>query len=215
MLIYSHADKYWANQMQKGKLDIVAMDRRYYTAGKEPEIIQFGEMPYLSLEGIGAPGGDLYQQRIGELFTFAYQLKKISGSSGNDFKVPKLECIWSVAAGRDFSRVPMDEWHWKLLIRVPDYISEGEMSITMDSVRKNSRVSNPEGIRIEHISEGEMVQIMHTGPYDKVGESYEKIFAFMKTRKLADTGRYHEIYLSDPSRTAPEKLKTIVRLPVV
>ncbi|GIG56850.1 transcriptional regulator [Longispora fulva] len=182
------------------KLDLARADRDYYTATAAPELREFGTRHYAAVDGRGAPEGPEYVAALEVLYPAAYGAKKRAKAQGRDFVVAKLEGLWWVESDLPPLEVPREEWHWTLLIRLPDFV-------TPDMVIG--------GARFARLTEGTVVQVMHTGPYANEPETLARMDAFMTARGLAHAGRHHEIYLSDPRRTAPEAMRTILRQPVL
>lgn len=200
--------------MASAILDFVSQDKVYFGATKKPTVLQLGQKTYLSLDGEGTPESVNYHASIETIYSAAFQLKFLHKKNGEDFKVSKLECLWWVDEGKDFSNTPMEEWCWKLLIRIPDSVSMDEVKGVAEKIREERGLKDVDRIRIDSLTEGKCVQILHYGSYDKVGESYDKLLDFMKSLDMESNGPYHEIYISDPNRTAPERLKTVLRIPV-
>jgi len=144
----------------------------------------------------------------------AFGIKNISKKSGNDFAVPKLEGLWWVEVEKPFLEVPREEWHWKLLIRLPDFVTFEMYHQAKTELIKKKKLELVNDISFEKMTEGACVQIMHVGPYSTETKTIEKMYQFINKNKLIPSGLHHEIYLSDPRRTEPEKLKTILRQPV-
>ncbi|MGV2806712.1 hypothetical protein GNF85_24575, partial [Clostridium perfringens] len=103
------------------KLDLAKSDKTYYTAGNTPELVQFAPLLYLSFEGQGAPESSLFEDATEALYTVAYGVKGHCKAEIQDFTVPKLEGQWWVNSERYGLEVPKEEWHWKLLIRMPAF----------------------------------------------------------------------------------------------
>lgn len=199
--------------MESVKLNLEKIDKEYYNAVQKPEIEVFGIKRYLSIEGRGAPGGEEYQNMISVLYSLAYEVKNQVKSRGKDFVVPKLECLWWPDEGKNMERMADDQWNWRLMIRVPDIAVHGDIQRAKNKILNEKAMIEVSDVKITRMTEGKCVQALHIGPYQDVGETYDKILTFLKEKKLKVHGRFHEIYLSDPSKTSPEKLKTIVRIP--
>ncbi|MFC2095702.1 GyrI-like domain-containing protein [Candidatus Bipolaricaulota bacterium] len=133
----------------------------------------------------------------------------LKGAGILDFKVPNLECLWL----SDPTDVPLDEWAWRLLVRVPDAITEGYIQEARNLLLKKKGIEASD-LKLIRWEEGQAVQILHVGPYDEVGRSYQAIGEYAEANGLQPGSIGHEVYISDPRRTSPEKLKTIVRVPV-
>ncbi len=196
------------------KLDLVREHKAYYKAGKKPGIVEFKESGYLAIEGKGEPAGELFVSRLEALYPLAYGIKKICKEEDNDFGVPKLEGLWWVEGDRSALTVPRSEWHWKLLIRMPDFVSGATMLSVQSEVAKKKKNDSIQEISFEKFTEGKCVQIMHIGPYSSEPATINALMEFMAENSLIVNGLHHEIYLSDPRKTEPIKLKTLIRYPV-
>ena len=200
--------------MKATKLDLTKEFRNYYRAKATPEVIELDEAPFLTLEGKGEPGGSEFARKIEALYPVAYSVKNLSKKQGQDFVVPKLEALWWVESGKLFSEVPQEEWRWKLLIRLPDFTTPQMVERAKDEVIRKKAINLANQAKFERVKEGRCVQIVHVGSYASETESITKMKDFMKANDLVERGFHHEIYLSDPTRTAENKLKTILRQPV-
>ena len=103
------------------KLDLTKEYKQYYTAKSNPMIVEFGEIPYLTIEGKGEPAGKVFTESVETLYPLAYGIKKICKGQGRDFGVSKLEGLWWVKSSKPALEVPRKDWFWKLLIRLPDF----------------------------------------------------------------------------------------------
>ncbi len=196
------------------KLDLVKAYRSYYKAGKKPEIVEFGEANFLSVEGKGEPAGKAFVSKIEALYPLAYGIKKICKEQNKDFGVPKLEGLWWVEGNKPALEVPRKEWLWKLLIRMPEFVTQEMMQSVQQEVatkKQNNLITN---ISFEKITEGKCIQIMHIGPYSTEPVTINILMESMTSKGYSVDGLHHEIYLSDPRRTEPSKMKTIIRYPV-
>ncbi len=196
------------------KSDLIKEYKSYYKAGIKPERVSFNKIPYLTLEGKGAPAGSEFVDKVQALYPMAYGLKKFYKNMGKDFGVPKLEGLWWVEEDRPALEVPREEWHWKLMIRMPDFVKEEVFVSVQNEVAEKKKNKLIREIRFEAILDGQCVQMMHIGPYSTEPETIRAILSFIDENGLTVNGLHHEIYLSDPRKTAPEKMKTIIRYPV-
>jgi len=197
-----------------GKTDLLKQDKEYYSAKKKPEIREFGELNFLTISGKGEPAGIEFTKAVEALYPLAYGIKNIYKKQDMDFAVPKLEGLWWVNSEKNALEVPRSEWHWKLLIRMPDFVTAENFEQAKINVIKKKGIEKIKEIHFEKITEGKCVQIMHIGPYSSEPETINQLKEFMKKYGLVENGLHHEIYLSDPRKTAPEKMKTILRQPV-
>ena len=200
--------------MKRTKLDLAKEYKTYYTAKTTPEIVEIEEGRFLTIEGKGSPDGDEFQAKVNALYSLAYGVKNICKREGKDFVVPKLEGLWWVESDKPALEVPREEWRWKLLIRMPEFVTYEIVEKSRKEVIKKKNIELVKEIRFEKMKEGKCVQILHIGPYSTESESIEKMKKFMEDRNLIENGPHHEIYLSDPRRVPPEKLKTILRQPI-
>jgi hypothetical protein len=205
------------------KTDFTKKYKAYYTAKAEPELVQLTPVVYLSLTGKGDPSAKEYADKIQLLYTTAYAIKFSFKAREEDFVVPKLEALWWFDEDRykDISikeaptLVPRSEWYYRLLIRMPENIGDKDILQVARTVADNQRGNITEKPELFTLREGKCVQILHTGPFDREPESLEKIQVFIKELNLKRNGLHHEIYLSDFRKTSPEKLRTILREPVL
>lgn len=180
------------------KLDLARTDKLYYDAPGEPVLRTFPAHRYVTATGSGAPLGERYSEAVAAVYQAAYGAKKIAKAAGTDFVVPKLEGLWWVDSDQPPLSVPREQWHWTMMIRMPD-------SVRADMIS---------GAVFEELSEGECVQVMHRGPYADEPETLTRMAAFMDAEGLLMNGRHHEIYLTDPRRTQDCGMRTILRHPV-
>ncbi len=195
------------------KLDLTKKYKDYYSARLKPELVNFGKIPYLTILGNGEPAGKEFSEKAGAIYPVAYGVKKICKETIQDFGVPKLEGLWWVKDERPALEVPRSEWYWKLLIRMPDFVTEEIVEKAVTTVVKKKTETASE-VKFEIIDEGDSVSILHVGSYKTELESIKQIDNFIKVRTLTKNGLHHEIYLSDPNKTEPDKLKTILRQPI-
>jgi hypothetical protein len=181
-----------------------------YSARRKVEEISADTGTFLAVEAQGRPGGEEFQRAVEALYGVAYTLKFACKAEGSlDFKVNKLECLYL----SDPCKTAMDDWQWRLLVRIPDEVTAAQVAATKKALREKKGLDAAVVKRIRW-KEGRSLQAMHVGPYDAVGETYKQLGRYAQEHGLEVHGPGHEIYISDPRRTAPEKLKTIVRLGV-
>lgn len=196
------------------KLDLLKEYKSYYNAGKNPEIVEFDEANYLTIEGIGEPAGKMFVSKVEALYPLAYGIKKICKEQDKDFGVPKLEGLWWVEGDTPALEIPRSEWRWKLLIRMPEFITKELMFTVQPVVAKKKKNELVQKIALEKMTEGKCVQIMHIGPYSTEHKTINELMAFIDANRISVNGKHHEIYLSDPRKNKPDKMKTIIRYPV-
>jgi len=202
--------------MTSRKIDLFKIHRAEYVAPKEPVIIETERALFLAIDGMGEPGGDEFTKRVGALYAVAYSIKMAKKSAGKDYLVSKLEALWwGVRGPGDFSQEPMSDWNWKLMIRVPEFVSEQDLKDAILACQEKGKALEVAKVRLETFHEGLSAQVLHVGPYSKVGDTMARMSEFVKQKGFSFHGLHHEIYLSDPRRVSPDRLKTILRMPVV
>jgi hypothetical protein len=195
------------------KIDLYKTHRNEYVGSRKPVLIPTRPAQYLAIRGQGAPGGAGFSDCIGALYAMAFTIKmtrKFAG--GQDYAVCKLECQWLFDG--DPAGTPKDQWRWNLLIRTPDFVTEADRAQAAATLLKRGKPREVEEVKLETIDEGLCVQMLHVGPYEREKESVDLMRNLAQSKGLRFAGWHHEIYLSDPRRVAPERLKTILRQPV-
>ncbi len=198
------------------KYDLKKELKRLYSAKEKPEFVNVPEINYLTYTGRGEPGGVAYTEGLGALYAATYTLKFASKKKGRDFTVMGLEGLWWWDDPRIVNlenAPPRDTWNWMSLIAVPDFVT----SVMLEEARPEmvkKKGKTLENVRLERINEGLCAQILHIGPYSNEPRSQKALHGFIAEQGYRLRGRHHEIYMGDPRRTPPEKLKTILRHPV-
>ncbi|MGD0014998.1 MAG: GyrI-like domain-containing protein, partial [Bryobacteraceae bacterium] len=131
-----------------------------------------------------------------------------------DYKVCGLEGLWWCADPEHWMSQPRESWQWKLMIRVPEFLTARNLKEAAAKLVEKGKGELEGQVRLERITEGRSVQVLHIGSYADESETLKRMEAFAEANGLKFRGRHHEIYLSDPRRVAPEKLRTILRHPV-
>lgn len=205
------------------KLDFKKTEKALYTVGRKGwEQIYVPERTFLMIDGQGDPNGLAYAAAIQALYPMAYGVKFALKIDGRDFVVPPLEALWWAEDLGAFVSGDRSAWQWTAMLRVPDALSEAEFEAVREAVvakqAKKAAGAAPDllnAVRLGRSTEGACLQYLHLGPYTDeapaLAELHEKV---MPAMGLTFAGHHHEIYLSDPRRVAPAKLKTILRQPV-
>ena len=192
------------------KLDFKKTEKPFYS-GKRGiwQQIELPPMQYLSVAGIGAPTvHNAYAEAMGGLFPVAYAIKFSSKAAGRDFVVPPQSTQWWADDPSAFVEDRRDEWRWNAMIRMPDWVEEADVKAAMAAKQVTGVVLRP-------LREGQCFQCLHVGPFaDEAPVLADLHDHVMPAAGMTFNGPHHEVYLSDPRRTAPEKLRTILRQPV-
>lgn len=198
------------------KLDLFKKHRADYVAPRKPTLVAIGPARYLTAEGRGAPAGAAFQAAVGALYAVAFTVKRARKAAGKgDYKIAALEGLWWGPDRRaPFSVKSPKDWRWKLLIRTPAPVSAADLARARKALLAKGKVAEVAKVKLETIREGRSVQMLHVGGYDKEPATLEAMLGFAAARGLSFRGVHHEIYLSDPRRTAPARLRTILRHPV-
>jgi hypothetical protein len=204
------------------KLDLTKKYKSYYTAKTKPELVDIETAQYLAICGKGDPSGQPFADRVTALYTMAYTVKFIFKAQNQDFVVGKLEGLWwfdeSKYPGKTISTasadVPRSEWEYRLLIRLPEFVTSGDLIKAKDFAINDKGVELATEVELFALTEGKCVQMLHVGPFASEVDTLIQIGEYIDTHQLAKNGIHHEIYLSDFRKTEPRKLKTILREPV-
>ncbi len=195
------------------KLDLYKQLKSEYVTPRTPALVSTTPARYLTVSGRGDPNGEDFQTAIGSLYGVAFTIKMAKKFAGRDYAVAKLEGVWwGGVRGKLLIDSPIGTWRWKIMIRVPGFVTAVDLRRARAALIARGR--RPGAVRLEQLREGRVVQLLHVGPYDREQESIGRMREFARARGLRLHGRHHEIYLSDPRRVAPAKLRTILRHPV-
>jgi len=191
------------------KIDLLKSLKSEYTAQSVPALIETTPGSYLSITGDGVPGGECFNDRVAALYAVAYTTKmRYKRDAGVDYTVAKLECLWH---GLPDSREATEGWQWQLLIRVPDFVTETHRDEAVAALLAKKKPATVNEVKHIGLHEGRCVQMLHIGPYEEEPASFAVMAEFAKAEGLSVTGAPHEIYISDPRRVEPARLKTVLR----
>ena len=200
------------------KIDFKKELKHLYNPSKSNIVfVDVPKMNFLKIDGQGNPNtAQSFQDAIEALYSVSYSLKfKIKkGDKEIDYGVLPLEGLWWCEDMTEFSMQNKDNWEWTLMIMQPDIVNNELVQEAIEDIRKKKNPVALPKIRFESYFEGASAQIMYIGPYADEGPTIERIHDFITKNGYTLKGKHHEIYLSDMRRTAPEKLKTIIRQPV-
>ncbi len=202
------------NTETMNKLDLTKADKTYYTAKNTPQIIEVTPYDYLTISGVSAPEDDIFLKAIEAIYAVAYGVKFTYKEEGKDFVVPKMEGQWWVEGELPFDQTPRNEWHWKIAIPMPEFVSSKVVEKAIQHAIEKKGAAQISEVEFAPLNEGKAVQILHLGSYEEEASTLATLFKFVEDQGLEINGYHHEIYLSDPRKTAPEKLRTILRYPV-
>ncbi|WP_037673147.1 GyrI-like domain-containing protein [Streptomyces griseus] len=175
------------------------------------------DLGYLMIDGKGDPNtSDGYRAAVEALYTASYALKFTikRGTSGLDHKVMPLEGLWWVPDMEQFSVERKQDWQWTMMIAQPAAVTPELVAETLGTAKLRKKAEALPRLRFAPFAEGLVAQIMHVGPYADEAPTVAALHGFIAEQGYALSGKHHEIYLKDPRRTAPERLRTVIRQPV-
>lgn len=177
--------------------------------------------PVLAIDGQGAPGSPSFQAAVGALYSVAYGVHFTLKRRGTDAPVGTLEGLWSTveprAAADPEAFMPGDpaDWRWTLLFELPEAATDDDVAAARRDAERRHPSPALADLAVRRFDEGLVVEALHVGPYATEPETIARMVAAATEAGLARTGPHHEIYLGDPRRSAPERLRTVLRLPLL
>jgi hypothetical protein len=195
-----------------------ALKHLYQPSKSAFSLLEVPPMRFLMIDGRGDPNtAPAYEAAVQALFSVAYTLKFMSKNGlGKDYVVPPLEGLWWANDMEAFTnKRDKSQWLWTMMIMVPDWIPDEMVARAQAAAGEKKELPALPKMQCECYDEGLAVQILHIGPYDEEGPVLDEMHTeFLPANNLVFNGKHHEIYLSDPRRVAPDKLKTVLRQPV-
>jgi hypothetical protein len=196
--------------------------KNLYLPSKKPELTNIPTMNFIMIDGNGDPNSERFKQAVATLYAISYTIRmsvkkgiKINGYF--NYVVPPLEGLWWVE-DNNFSLNDKSNWVWTLMIRQPDFVSNDVFNWALEESKKAKPNIDFSKVRLEEFTEGLCVQIMHIGPYANEPDTMSKVSDYLLNNNLKDLvglgKKHHELYLSDPRKTASDKIKTVLRHPV-
>lgn len=200
------------------KLDLKkTLKELYQPSATKVALVRVPEFTYFMVDGAGDPNGKPeFEQAVQALYSLSYTLKFDLGRAeeGVNYAVMPLEGLWWCEDMACFNQQDKSNWLWTLLIVQPVPITPEQFSALAIKALKKKGVAAIEQVRMETWEEGLCAQVMHRGPYAEEGPTVARMHAFIAEEGYLPAGKHHELYLSDPRRVAPEKMKTVLRQPV-
>lgn len=198
--------------------------KEFYMPKAKPEVVNVPEMRFVAVQGAGDPNeeGGAYKKAVEMLYSVAYTIKMSKMGSHKmdgyfDFVVPPLEGLWWQKGVEGVNLDDKSAFEWVSMIRIPDFVTPEEFAwAKAEAARKKGL--DLEKVQYRVMEEGLCIQCLHVGPYDDEPATMALMEQFAAAEDYAedhsDERRHHEIYLSDPRKTLPERLKTVLRMPV-
>jgi len=199
------------------KTDFRKTLKHLYSPSRTFTLVQVPELQFLMVDGHGDPNtAQEYTDALEALYAVAYKVKFASKRAlDQDYVVPPLEGLWWAEDMTTFVSRDKNAWDWTMMIMQPEWIDGQMVEEAVQQVAKSKDLPALSKLRLTNYQEGLSVQILHIGSYDDEAPTLARLHnEFLPENGLTEAGKHHEIYLSDPRRTAPEKLKTVLRQPV-
>jgi hypothetical protein len=199
------------------KVDLKRQLGDLYRARAEPALVEVPPMRFLMIDGHGDPNGSAtFQEAVQALYAASYGLKfRVRAMEhGIEYAVMPLEGLWWIPNARVWDFDDKSDWDWTLMIMQPQIVTDALVREVLRETTAKQELVALDRLRFETFAEGTAAQALHTGRWEAERATLERLYEFVRTAGYLPTGKHHEIYLSDPARTAPERMHTIVRHPV-
>ncbi len=200
------------------KLDLKKELKSFYNpSAKEAATVDVPPFNFLMIDGAGDPNtAPEYVQAVEALYGVAYNLKFAlkKGEMEIDYPVMPLEGLWWADDPSAFTLERKGDWYWTMMILQPECVTQALVAEAVERVAAKKSVPAASKLRLESFHEGLAAQILHIGPWAAEGPTIARLHQYIVENGCCSAGKHHEIYLGDPRRTAPDKLKTIVRQPM-
>jgi hypothetical protein len=188
----------------------------YQPTHKEFTLVDVPPLRFLMIDGKGNPNtSQAFQEALEALYGMSYTLKFASKKElGIDYTVMALEGLWWADDMEAFTVGAKDTWYWTVMMLQPDHITPEFVETARTELARKKDVPALPRVRYEAFHEGLSVQIMYFGSYADEGPTIARMHAFIQDNGYTFNGKHHEIYIGDPRKAAPEKLKTVIRQPI-
>ncbi len=201
------------------KIDLKKDLKAYYTARPAPALVNIPAMNFLMIDGTGNPNNaPEYVEALQALYSAAYTLKfSIKKELQIEYPVMPLEGLWWAPDMSSFLEGRKDDWFWTMMISTPDLVTQDMIDSACKEASRKKNLPALDKLRLECFKEGLSFQLLHIGPYSAEGENIQRLHNHIHANNYSFDGlvqKHHEIYLGDPRKSAPEKLRTIIRQPV-
>jgi hypothetical protein len=194
----------------------VTLKALYNPKPKEFAVTKIPPLNFLMVDGAGDPNSQAFKDAAQTLYAVAFALKfAVKKHHHSDYTVMPLEGLWWTSDNHfDHAAKNRDNWRWTLMVMQPEVVTADLVQQTIGEVRRKKNPPALDCLRFERYDEGLAVHTLYFGPYSDEHPTIEAMYRFMESCGYAHNGKHHEIYLNDPSRVAPEKMRTILRQPI-
>jgi len=199
------------------KVDFKRELRELYSARRDATFVEVPELQFAMVDGHGDPNdAPEYAEAVQALFSVSYTarfaLKR--APDGLDYGVMPLEGLWWAKDMSAFTAGDKSSWDWTMMIMQPAQVTRAVFEDARVAASRKKSLPAIDRLRLQPFNEGRSAQLLHVGPYAAEGPTIQRLHTFIADHGCELGGQHHEVYLNDPSRTAPEKLRTIIRQPV-
>ena len=188
-----------------------------YTARDRPVMVDVPPISFLMIDGHGDPDASpAFEEGVQALsaVSYALQLRMRSMPDGVDAAIMPLEGLWWIPDARVWDFGDKSDWDWTLMLAEPDLVTPALAAEAIETVRTDRELPALDRMRFESLAEGRAAQILHRGPLSAERPTLERLYDFIRGERSVPVGKHHEIYLRDPQRTSPARMRTIIRQPV-
>jgi hypothetical protein len=197
------------------KVDLKKELKPLYGPPREPVLVDVPPLTFLAIDGAGDPNGPEYGAALEALFAVSYRIKfALKREAEVDHVVMPLEGLWWADDFAVFASGNRQEWRWTSMIAQPESAGSDLVGRAIEEAGAKKDLQALPRLRLERFQEGRSAQVMHLGPFSEEPPTIHRLEVFIESQGLKRRGKHHEIYLSDLRRTAPDRLKTIIRQPV-
>lgn len=188
----------------------------YAPSAKQFSLVDVPTLNFLMVDGAGNPNSaPAYAEAVSTLYAVAYALKfAVKQQLGTDYTVMPLEGLWWAEKMETFLKREKEAWQWTMMIMQPEMVTADLVQASIEQTEKKKDLPALSKVRFEPYAEGKAAQILYYGSYDDETDTIANLHQFIEANDYQLRGKHHEIYLSDPRRVAPEKLKTVIRQPI-
>ena len=198
------------------KVDFKRELREVYSAKRDATFVEVPELRFAMVDGHGDPNqAPEYSEAVQALYSVSYAARFALKRApvGLDYGVMPLEGLWWAQDMAAFTIGDRSSWVWTMMIMQPAQVTVEAFEAACAAASRKKPLAAIERLRLQPFSDGRSAQLLHVGPYATEGPTIQRLHAFIADHDCEPVGKHHEIYLNDPSRTAPQNLRTIIRQP--
>lgn len=195
-------------------VDLKRVHKGLYTAAAAPSLVDAPELPYLMIDRAGDPNGAAFRAGVAALYQVAYALRAAlkQPPTATAYTVPSLQGYWWAVAGDDQRpATSRADWRSTMMLLQPPEVTPELLTAAVAAVTRRAPGGPVADVRLEHLPAATYAQALHVGPFSDEIHTMKRLHAFMRQHGRTWDRAHHEVYRSDPHRTAPEKLRTIIR----